>query len=62
MQLKDVRVALPPGTVVNVTLKGNFTRKEAQYRAKLKSYYLNTEDSKTRDIEGTVSVIFIDKV
>lgn len=48
---------------MTVTLKGNYTRKEAQYKAKLRSFYDDTKDSKTRDIEATVSVIFCnDKV
>lgn len=58
MQLHDVKLTLPAGTTVTITLKGNRTRKEAQYKAKLKSYYADTDDSKTRDIEATVSVIF----
>lgn len=46
---------LLPGTAMNVTLKANYTKTESQYKAKLKTFYADSDESKTRDIEATVS-------
>lgn len=40
---------------MNVTLKANYTKTESQYKAKLKTFYADSDESKTRDIEATVS-------
>lgn len=53
--MKTVSDNLEPGTARNVTLKANYTRIEAPYKAKLKSYYADNNETKTRDIEATVS-------
>lgn len=55
--MKTVSVNLEPGTSVNVTLKGNYTKMEGPYKAKLKSYYADSTETKTRVIEGIVSEI-----
>lgn len=49
---------LEPGTSMNVTLHGNYTKMEGPYKAKLKSYYADTTETKTRDIEGIVSGLY----
>lgn len=54
-QMKTVSDNLEPGTARNITLKADYTRTEAPYRAKLKSYYADSNETKTRDIEATVS-------
>lgn len=56
--MKTVSANLEPGTSMNVTLHGNYTKMEGPYKAKLKSYYADTTETKTRDIEGLVSVDF----
>lgn len=53
--MKQVSASLQPGTAMNVTLKGNYTRLEAPYKAKLKSYYADSDETRTRDIEAYVS-------
>lgn len=53
--MKTVSDNLEPGTARNITLKAQYTRIEAPYRAKLKSYYADSNETKTRDIEATVS-------
>lgn len=40
---------------MNVTLIGNYTKSEGPYKAKLKSYYADSDEPKTRDIEANVS-------
>lgn len=40
---------------MNVTLRANYTKMEGPYKAKLKSYYADTAETRTRDIEGIVS-------
>lgn len=44
---------------MNVTLVGNQTRMEGPYKAKLKSYYADGDETKTRDIDGLVSENFL---
>lgn len=56
IQMKQVSASLQPGTAMNVTLVGNYTKSEGPYKAKLKSYYADTNETKTRDIEPNVSV------
>lgn len=56
IQVKTVSANLEPGTSMNVTLKGNYTKMEGPYKAKLKSYYADSSETKTRDIEGIVSI------
>lgn len=41
---------------MNVTLVGNYTKMEGPYKAKLKSYYADSDEPKTRDIEANVSI------
>lgn len=53
--MKTVSTSLLPGTALNVTMIGNYTRIEAPYKAQLVSYYAETNDSVTRKIESTVS-------
>lgn len=55
IQIKQVSASLQPGTAMNVTLKGNYTKLEGPYKAKLKSYYADSDEPKTRDIESVVS-------
>lgn len=57
VQVRPVSANLEPGTSMNVTLRGNYTKMEGPYKAKLKSYYADTTETRTRDIEGTVSEI-----
>lgn len=54
-QVRTVSAVLEPGTSINVTLHGDYTKMEGPYKAKLKSYYADTTETKTRDIEGIVS-------
>lgn len=56
IQMKQVSASLQPGTAMNVTLKGNYTKMEGPYKAKLKSYYADIDETKTRDIEAVVSI------
>lgn len=56
-QTKAVSTTLQPGTAINVTLTGNYTRIEAPYKATLVSFYEDTNDSVSRRIESTVSEI-----
>ena len=53
--MKQVSASLQPGTAMNVTLVGNYTKSEGPYKAKLKSYYADSNETKTRDIEAVVS-------
>lgn len=53
--MEAVSASLLPGTAMNVTLKGNYTKLEAPYKAKLKSYYADSDEPNTRDIEAIVS-------
>lgn len=55
IQIKQVSASLQPGTSMNVTLVGNYTKMEGPYKAKLKSYYADSDEPKTRDIEANVS-------
>lgn len=55
IQMKQVSASLQPGTAMNVTLVGNYTKSEGPYKAKLKSYYADSNETKTRDIEAVVS-------
>lgn len=57
-QVRPVSAILEPGTSMNVTLHGNYTKMEGPYKAKLKSYYADTDEIKNRDIEGVVSELF----
>lgn len=54
-QTKAVSTTLQPGTAINVTLSGNYTRIEAPYKATLVSFYEDTNDSISRRIESIVS-------
>lgn len=54
-QTKQVSSSLQPGTAMNVTMYGNFTKIEAPYKAVLISYYANTTESMSRRIDAIVS-------
>lgn len=54
-QTKTVSVSLQPGTALNVTLSGNYTKLEAPYKASLVSFYADSQDSVSRKIEAYVS-------
>lgn len=53
----SVQSLLQPGTALNVTVWGNYTREEKPYRAKLTTYYKDTNETLTRDVESTVSSV-----
>lgn len=55
-QTKQVSTILQPGTALNVTLKANYTRMEAPYKARLFSFYADTNESMSRRIEAVVSM------
>ncbi|KAJ6645451.1 Membrane-bound transcription factor site-1 protease, partial [Pseudolycoriella hygida] len=54
IETKAVNVVIPPGTAVNVTLSGNYTKIEAPYKATLIAFYEDTNDSASRRIESIV--------
>lgn len=47
--------SLQPGTSMNVTLKGNYMKMDGPYKAKLKTYYEGSDETKIRNIEANVS-------
>lgn len=56
LQTKTVTVNLPAGTAMNVTMKGNYTKIEVPYSAKLISYYADENESMSREIGAEVSI------
>lgn len=55
-QTKSVRSSLQPGTALNVTVWGNYTREEKPYKAKLTTYYKDSNETLTREVDSTVSL------
>lgn len=54
VETKTVSTNLPPGTALNVTLKGNYTSLEAPYSATLIAYYNGSDEKVSRKISSTV--------
>lgn len=50
----NVNTVLQPGTAVNVTLIGNYTKMEAPYTGTLISYYADNFDGSSRRIHAQV--------
>ncbi|XP_075165667.1 beta-pore-forming protein unzipped [Haematobia irritans] len=59
METKSVRSKLWPGTAINVTLKGNYMKINAPYRAKLYAFYAGSEDSISRKIYSEVEKSYL---
>jgi hypothetical protein len=55
IETKAASIVLLPGTAVNVTIKGNYTKTEAPYSANLVAYFADNSDSVTRKISAMVS-------
>jgi hypothetical protein len=55
VETKAASIVLQPGTAVNVTIKGNYTKTEAPYTADLVAYFADNSDSVTRKITAMVS-------
>lgn len=55
LETKTVSTNLQPGTAINVTVTGNYTKTEGPYKALLVSYYADNDNALTREITTIVS-------